>query len=88
MGRRPEFVDPKVIAFNAGRESRVHPESFSFKQKISFLVTRVRSHGYIQVVFNVVTKDMEALGYRSEGKHASPTSQKQSNNHEGTYVDN
>jgi hypothetical protein len=50
-------------------------------------VTRVRSHGYIQVVFNVVTKDMEALGYRSEGKHASSTSQKQSNNHEGTYVD-
>ena len=22
MGRRPEFVNPKVIAFNAGRESK------------------------------------------------------------------
>ncbi len=24
MGRRPEFVDPKVIAFNAGRESKIN----------------------------------------------------------------
>jgi B9 domain-containing protein 1 len=23
MGRRPEFVDPKVIAYNAGRESKI-----------------------------------------------------------------
>ncbi|CAF1631913.1 unnamed protein product [Adineta ricciae] len=71
MGRRPEFVDPKVIAFNTGRE-----------------MTRVRSHGYVQVVFNVVTKDMDALGYRIQSKHASPTGSKQSENTDSAHADN
>jgi hypothetical protein len=28
MGRRPEFVDPKVIAFNSGRESKIYIKLF------------------------------------------------------------
>ncbi|CAF1405989.1 unnamed protein product [Rotaria sp. Silwood1] len=71
FGRRPEFIDPKVIAFNAGRE-----------------MTRVQSHGYVQVVFNVVTKDMDELGYRIESKHSSNTSQQRSDTNEATYIDN
>ncbi|CAF1017520.1 unnamed protein product [Adineta steineri] len=62
MGRRPEFVDPKVVTQNAGRE-----------------MTRVRSHGYVQVVFNVVTKDMESLGYRIQAKHSSLEKQPENN---------
>ncbi|CAF4554539.1 unnamed protein product, partial [Rotaria sp. Silwood2] len=50
--------------------------------------TRVQSHGYVQVVFNVVTKDMEELGYRIESKHSSHSSQQRSDNNEFTYVDN
>ena len=45
-GRRPEYVDPRVIAHGEGRE-----------------VTRVRSQGYINLNFNIVTKDMRKLGY-------------------------
>jgi hypothetical protein len=51
-------------------------------------VTRVRSHGYVQVTFNVVKKDMEALGYKSEAKNSSIITQKRSDNIEPTYVDN
>jgi B9 domain-containing protein 1 len=46
QGRRPEYVDPRVIASGEGRE-----------------VTRVRSQGYMNLVFNIVTKDMRKLGY-------------------------
>jgi hypothetical protein len=53
-----------------------------------FLVTRVRSHGYAQVVFNVVTKDMDALGYRIEAKHSSLNSQTKSENNETNYTNN
>ncbi|CAM4865740.1 unnamed protein product [Rotaria socialis] len=77
FGRRPEFVDPKVIAFNAGREIT-----------LLFSVTRVQSHGYVQVVFNAVTKDLEELGYKIETKHPSQTSQQRSEKNETTYVDN
>jgi len=51
-------------------------------------VTRVRSHGYVQVVFNFVFKDLEALGYRIQAKHSSLASQQRSDNNEPTYVDN
>ncbi|CAF4516384.1 unnamed protein product [Rotaria socialis] len=77
FGRRPEFVDPKVIAFNAAREIT-----------LLFSVTRVQSHGYVQVVFNAVTKDLEELGYKIETKHPSQTSQQRSEKNETTYVDN
>ena len=40
-------------------------------------MTRVRSHRYVQVVFNVVTKDVETLGYRIEAKHVSQASEQQ-----------
>lgn len=51
-------------------------------------MTRVQSHGYVQVVFNVVTKDLEELGYRIEAKHSSQSSQQRNENNETTYVDN
>jgi len=51
-------------------------------------VTRVRSHGFVQVVFNIVTKDIEALGYRIEAKQSSPTTQQRTDNHETNYVEN
>lgn len=81
MGRRPEFVDPKVVAMNQGRECK--HRSFSFDRKtiskkmFSFvlfenfsLVTRVRSHGYLQLVFNIVTKDFETIGYRIQNRRS------------------
>ena len=46
QGRRPEYVDPRVIAHGEGRE-----------------VTRVRSQGFVNIKFNVVTKDIRKLGY-------------------------
>ena len=53
-GRRPEYVDPRVIAHGNGRE-----------------VTRVRSQGYINLNFNIVTKDMRKLGYLTNSNEAS-----------------
>jgi B9 domain-containing protein 1 len=46
QGRRPEYIDPRVIAYGEGRE-----------------VTRVKSQGFMNLVFNIVTKDMRKLGY-------------------------
>ncbi len=51
-------------------------------------MTRVRSHGYVQVSFNIVKKDMEALGYKSEAKSALFNAQQRSDNIEATSVDN
>jgi hypothetical protein len=51
-------------------------------------VTRVRSHGFVQVVFNIVTKDMETLGYRIATKHSSPTTQQRPDHTETNAVDN
>lgn len=52
-------------------------------------VTRVRSHGYVQISFNVVKKDMDALGYKSESKHISINPQQQQTEPiESTYADN
>ena len=48
LGRRPEFVDARVVASGEGRE-----------------VTRVRSQGWVEVMFNVITKDLKRLGYES-----------------------
>ncbi len=60
-----------------------------FFQPFGFLlVTRVRSHGYVQVSFNIVKKDMEALGYKSEAKNSSFNSQQRTEHNEPTYVDN
>ena len=47
-GKRPEFVDPRVVASGEGRD-----------------VTRVTSQGWVQVQFNVITKDLKRLGYES-----------------------
>ncbi len=61
QGRRPEYIDPRVIAHGEGRE-----------------VTRVRSQGFINLVFNIVTKDMKRLGYlttRNEFSNANVSSQ-------------
>ena len=49
--------------------------------EIIILVTRVRSHGYVQLILNVVTKDMESLGYRIQRKHSSQTSKEQSSDY-------
>ena len=48
MGRRPEYVDMRVVASGEGRG-----------------VTRVTSSdgGFIRVDFNIVTKDLQRLGY-------------------------
>jgi hypothetical protein len=51
-------------------------------------VTRVRSHGYVQLVFNIVTKDMEALGYRVETKHSFLPLKQQSDNNETPFHNN
>ncbi|CAL1273162.1 unnamed protein product [Larinioides sclopetarius] len=48
IGRRPEFIDPRVVAQGEGRD-----------------VTKVRSQGYVTVLFNVITKNMEKLGYNT-----------------------
>ncbi|XP_035221539.1 B9 domain-containing protein 1-like [Stegodyphus dumicola] len=48
IGRRPEFIDPRVVAQGEGRD-----------------VTLVRSQGYVNVVFNVITKNFENLGYNA-----------------------
>ncbi len=48
LGRRPEFVDARVVAAGEGRE-----------------VTRVSSQGWVEVQFNVMTKDLKRLGYES-----------------------
>ena len=91
LGRRPEFVDPKVIAFNAGRESKRRILSLSNHTLVFLPVTRVRSHGYVQISFNVVKKDMDALGYKSESKHISINPQQQQQQTEpieSTYADN
>ena len=46
QGRRPEYIDPRVIAHGEGRE-----------------VTRVKSQGFMNLAFNIITKDMRKLGY-------------------------
>lgn len=51
-------------------------------------MTRVRSHGYVQVSFNVVKKDMDALGYKSESKLFSIASQQRTEHSETNPVDN
>jgi B9 domain-containing protein 1 len=48
QGRRPEYIDPRVIAYGDGRE-----------------VTRVKSQGFMNLTFNIVSKDMRKLGYMS-----------------------
>ncbi|XP_055934763.1 B9 domain-containing protein 1-like [Argiope bruennichi] len=48
IGRRPEFIDPRVVAQGEGRD-----------------VTKVRSQGYVTVLFNVITKNIEKLGYNT-----------------------
>ena len=56
LGRRPEFVDPRVVARGEGRD-----------------VTRVRSQGTVNIVWNIVTKDLAKLGYEtSPGVENSP----------------
>ncbi len=61
-------------------------EYYLIKLIVFFLVTRVRSHGYVQVVFNIVTKDIESLGYRIEAKHS--TTQQRADNQETNHVEN
>ncbi|KAK3925628.1 B9 domain-containing protein 1 [Frankliniella fusca] len=56
-GRRPEYVDPRVLAQGEGRE-----------------VTRVRSQGHVRVSFNVVTKDLQSLGYQNGSNIPTVTS--------------
>jgi hypothetical protein len=51
-------------------------------------VTRVRSHGFVELVFNIVTKDIEALGYRLQTKHSSLPSKERSDNNEITLYNN
>lgn len=51
-------------------------------------MTRVRSHGYVQISFNIVKKDMEALGYKTEAKNSPLHSQQRSDNPEPTRIDN
>ncbi|CAI9735167.1 Hypothetical predicted protein [Octopus vulgaris] len=46
LGRRPEFVDARIVALGEGRE-----------------VCRVRTQGFVNVTFNVVSKDIKKLGY-------------------------
>ncbi|KAG8178421.1 hypothetical protein JTE90_000934 [Oedothorax gibbosus] len=46
IGRRPEFVDPRVVAQGEGRE-----------------VTKVKSQGHMNIVFNIITKDLDKLNY-------------------------
>lgn len=87
LGRRPEFVDPKVIAFNAGRESKNSSHLISIGIIFFFVVTRVQSHGYVQISFNIVKKDMDALGYKSESKNMSNTSSEAPEMIEATYAD-
>ena len=59
LGRRPEFVDPRVVARGEGRD-----------------VTRVRSQGTVNIVWNIVTKDLAKLGYEtSPGVENSPEKQ-------------
>jgi hypothetical protein len=48
-------------------------------------VTRVRSHGYVQLVFNVITKDIEPLGYAIQTKHSSFTSKQRSDNNHSSH---
>lgn len=53
-GRRPEYVDPRVIAHGEGRD-----------------VTRVKSQGFVELSFNIATKDMRKLGYTTSS-HEPP----------------
>ncbi|KAA0195415.1 B9 protein domain 1 [Latimeria chalumnae] [Fasciolopsis buskii] len=46
-GKRPEFVNPQVVASGNGRE-----------------VTKVKTQGFVDVLFNVATKNLHGLGYR------------------------
>ncbi|VDP77622.1 unnamed protein product [Echinostoma caproni] len=50
-GKRPEFVNPRVVASGDGRE-----------------VTRVQTQGFVDVIFNVATKNLHNLGYRVGSK--------------------
>ncbi|CAH8435846.1 unnamed protein product [Dicrocoelium dendriticum] len=52
-GKRPEFVNPKVIASGDGRG-----------------MTKVQTQGFVDLVFNVATKNMRQLGY-VVGKHGA-----------------
>ena len=75
MGRRPEFIDPKLIAQGEGRQG-IHSGfrtcilyialRFLFVLVIFyFAVTRVRSRGSVVVQFETVLKDFRNLGYIS-----------------------
>ncbi|XP_063236197.1 B9 domain-containing protein 1 [Bacillus rossius redtenbacheri] len=52
-GRRPEYIDSRVLARGEGRQ-----------------VTRVRSHGSVEVNFNVVVRNMSHMGYDFVNKTA------------------
>ncbi len=52
-------------------------------------MTRVRSHGYVQLIFNIATKDIEPLGYRVQTKHSSlPSNQRSDNNETSVHQNN
>ncbi len=51
-------------------------------------MTRVRSHGYVQLVFNIITKDIEALGYTIQTKPSSLPSKQRSDNNETSLYNN
>jgi len=58
---------------------------FFLLNQIFVLVTRVRSHGYVQLVFNVITKDIEPLGYTIQTKNSSLSSKQRSDNNHSSH---
>jgi hypothetical protein len=71
------------------QEEKVKLKNFLDSNGILILVTRVRSHGYVQLIFNIATKDIEPLGYRVQTKHSSlPSNQRSDNNETSVHQNN
>lgn len=68
FGRRPEFIDPRIVAQAEGREGDQKWTIMRyfltlFANFVSVSVTKVRTQGFVAISWNIVIKDLKKLGY-------------------------
>ncbi|RTG88970.1 B9 domain-containing protein 1 [Schistosoma bovis] len=68
-GKRPEFLNPKVIAYGEGRGAL--PYLYYLFTFIS--VTKVQTQGFVDIIFNIAIKNLQNLGYANDKKRETLT---------------
>jgi B9 domain-containing protein 1 len=67
LGRKPEYVDPRVVAGGEGRDvTRVRSEGWvKVTQFSACTVNTLSTFLHLKVEFNVISKDLKRLGYEA-----------------------